>query len=860
MALRAGWRRARASSIIIALLVGLTGGFAIAAASTASQIDSAFDALLREIDAPDLIVIPECSTQSMTGCYAPDEDGATRLAQLSSIDGVEQARVVEVVRPHLLGVDGTLLLATDDNPTGCFDGDRSPAMIAAVDGTPADQAVPFKLLGDMPAPNSTEVVLTRATARRVGLAAGDELVLAGWCTGDGDAVELDTPIELVVSGLSIGPLDVEPPGTGISVEPTYVDPGVFDVIVEAGAETSLNSVVWLADGSVEATTRTITGYDGLIDIDEQASNIDRALDTDARPLWIMAVSALVVGLLVLTPIIDRRIVGNAGDITAVAALGASRSQRSVYVAAHVTAVCTAGLLIALVAAAAIRSRLPLGLGAAIVTDRGSGWDPAVTLAGVALLMVALGAVIAVSTWRSERPDLQRTSPATIESRRPSSSVHLRPAGQTGLLAAIGRPAGRRLANPWPGIVSLALAVAVSVAGFTYVAGLRHFESTPRLTGWNWDMVVEIEGSPQQRATTMERITALDNVGVATTGTFFPPVFLSIPDTDLQVWPWSYATGVGAVTPTMIDGRAPQGPDEIAIDAVFAEFTGKAIGDTVVLSRPTLTEQFAEQIQHEEIVVAVPNTARVTSTFEVTGLAVFANDRTSRFPQASFTLGGYAEFIAPTDEEIADVRGWVPPDLPGELLGEIEQLLADPSLDDRVAYVRTSSDVSALARRIEATEGVAGVFAIGSDDVLGLLNGINVSDNDRAPATLAVMGLIASIALGLYLLATGMWARRSELSVLRALGLSGTGVRASFVVQAFATIAMVAIVAIPIGVMAGQWAWTNYARDLEVVEEPVAPTSVLATGTCAALVVSVAAATIVGGFVTRRSAAERLRAE
>ena len=91
-------------------------------------------------------------------------------------------------------------------------------------------------------------------------------------------------------------------------------------------------------------------------------------------------------------------------------------------------------------------------------------------------------------------------------------------------------------------------------------------------------------------------------------------------------------------------------------------------------------------------------------------------------------------------------------------------------------------------------------------------------------------------------------------------MSGTGVRTSFAVQAFTTIAMVAIVAIPVGVMAGQWAWTNYACDLEVVEEPVVPMSVLAAATSTALVIGVVAAAIVGGLVIRRSAAERLRVE
>ena len=475
-----------------------------------------------------------------------------------------------------------------------------------------------------------------------------------WCWPVGAPVtekpiELDQPIRLTVSGLSIGPLDVEPPGTGISVEPTYVDAGVFDQLVAAGAESSLSSVVWLADGSTEATTRSIDGFDVLIDVDERATGIDRALDTDARALWIMAVAGLVIGLLVLAPVIHRSISADASDSAALAGLGASRFQRAVHVAARIVAVCTVGLLLAVLLTPGILPRLPLGLGAAIISDRRAGWDPGASAASLAVLSIALLVVIAASTWHSLRPHLVRASPATVESRRPPTSLHLGPAGQTGLSAAIGRPAGRRLATPWPGIVSLALAVAVSVAGFTYVAGLRHFESTPRLTGWNWDMIVDIEGNPAERSAVFERIAALDGVEAATAGTGYPPALLTIPDADFQIWPWSFATGIDAIAPTMVAGRAPQGPDEIAIDAVFTEFTGKSIGDTVELSRPTLSAELAEQLGHDDIGVDVPEEAPITSTFEITGLAVFPNDRTNRFPQTSFTLDGLEEFVTPSGE-------------------------------------------------------------------------------------------------------------------------------------------------------------------------------------------------------------------
>ena len=192
--------------------------------------------------------------------------------------------------------------------------------------------------------------------------------------------------------------------------------------------------------------------------------------------------------------------------------------------------------------------------------------------------------------------------------------------------------------------------------------------------------------------------------------------------------------------------------------------------------------------------------------------------------------------------------------------EIEFHLADFSLDDRVAYIRTSGDVRVLASRIEATEGVSGVIAPASSDVLTLLNGLNVSDNDRVPATLAVMGLTAAIILGAYQLATGMLARRSELAVLRALGMSGTGIRSSYFGQGITTMAMVALIAVPLGLVGGQWAWTQYARDLEVVEEPVVPTSVLAIGGLVALAECVIVATTAGWLIIRRPAAGQLRVE
>ncbi len=869
MSVRAGWRRARASSIAIALLVGITGGFVVAAASAARVVDAAYQSLLADIDAPDLIVVPSCGDpRSITGCARPPQGEAETLdrlarldalAQLATLDAVEQARTAEVVRPYLLSTDGEVVLATADNPTGCFDGDRSLAVLALADGGPADQAVPFRLIGALPAPRSNEVLLTRATARRVGLSTGDEVVLAGSCTGDGDVVEHDSPITLSVSGVSIGPLDIEPPGSGLSVEPTYVGGDVLDALLAAGAESSLNSVVWLDENSTEAASRSIDGYDVLLDLEEQADNIDRGLDNDARPLWIMAIAGLVIGLLVLAPIIHRSVTSHSGDVNALASLGAGRGQRGVNAAAHLVVACLGGLLLAAVVAPLIQPRLPLGLGTSILSDRTPGSALIATAVGALVLGVALAGIVAVSTWRVVQPD--RSQAHTMTDRRTMSAVRLRPARQTGVMAAVGRPVGRRLANPWPGLVSLALAVAVSIAGLTYVASLRHLEQTPRLTGWNWDMAVDVEGDSAARAATMTELAGLPDVDVLTQGTMSPPVFLSIPDTDLQVWPWSFDTGPGALTPPIVAGRAPEGPDEIAIDEVFAGFTGHGVGDVVVLSRPSLAEQIAPGFSHSGIAFEAPPTALLLESFEITGIAVLSTDRTAEFAQASFTLDGLGDFFAPSDDEIAAARAWLPADLSDDVREEVDGFLSDDfSLDDRVAYIRVTHDRETAVQRISEIEGVSEVRAPGPMEVLTLLNGLNVADNDRVPTALALMGLLAAGALGIYLLVTAMWARRSELAVLRALGLSGSNLRSSFAAQAITTVAMVLVVAVPVGVFAGQWAWTKYASDLDIVEEPVVPTPALAMGTIVALAIGVIVATLVGWLVVRRSAAEQLRAE
>ena len=83
-----------------------------------------------------------------------------------------------------------------------------------------------------------------------------------------------------------------------------------------------------------------------------------------------------------------------------------------------------------------------------------------------------------------------------------------------------------------------------------------------------------------------------------------------------MWPWSFATRPNAITPSIVTGRAPDGPDEVAIDAAFADQSGLGVGDVVSLGRPTLRSRIAEELQEAALDPAVggelPHTPMTTS--------------------------------------------------------------------------------------------------------------------------------------------------------------------------------------------------------------------------------------------------------
>ncbi|MEP7202421.1 MAG: ABC transporter permease [Ilumatobacteraceae bacterium] len=875
LSIRARWRRAFGPSLAVALLIGLIGGFVLASLAAARRVEGAYQSLIREIDPPDLLVTAGCGGDQaeLTGCRgeALPDIATTVTERLTGSSVVGRARPLEIIRPYLVDRDGAPVLASSDDPSGCFEGDHDVHVHALEAGGPLDQVMPFRLEGDLRSEGARGVVLARSTAVRVGLGIGDHVRVAGWCSGDGDPVEVGEPIDLRVTGLLIGAFDVEPPGTNRAFEPMYVDLSVFEALRSAGAEPFGGAAVWLADdASPDEVGEELASYAVILDLHERTTTFDDALADDSRLLWMLALVGAATGILILAPIIGRNLRDTADPPVTIVALGATPRQVTQQAAVHVGVLASIGALTGAALGVLFSVAMPIGLGEAILPSRELWFDWLVTTAGFVSTMVLVFTMAAVPAWRSGRT-LSSGRAAIPRRQNVDASLRLRPAVHTGLLTAVGRPAGQRRASPWPSLISISVAGVVCFASLTYLAGLRHLQQSSRLVGWNWDGLVQMDDNVENLdlAAVTAQINEIEGVAAVTRGWLYPPVFPVEETSNRQVYAFSFDTGVGGITPSIVRGRAPHGPDEVAINSVLADETELGVGDTMTFSRPALVSRLAEEIERNALESGLgdrgierPVAEPVGATFEITGIAVLAIERTEDYAGASFTLAGFADLAVPSADEVDTARAWLPANLPLELQKEAERSITNAADIENAppAYIRFSGDPVAAAHALETLAGVDSILIATPDQVINDGLGLNLSSRDRVPLALTLVVSVAMAMVLLYLLLVAVRARRSEIAVLRALGLTNRGIHLSVAAQATVTVLLPMVIAIPAGVVFGRLAWITFAGNLDVIPESPTPWVQIAIAAAVALAIANLTGLFLAWLANRRSSGRDLHTE
>ena len=308
LALRSGLSQSWRSSVVLAGLFGVTGGIAVAALTMADRVESSYDDLLTETDAPDLV--------SFCGGCEDSADFDEFVRDLEADPAVAHAAVVEEVSPILYTADGVLLGPYDDEcATGSGELGATSATWQRSDTSPVRMTA-----GRLPASDSAnEIALPAITAERAGVEVGDELFVTGVCHEE--AINFQ-PRALSVVGTFVGFFDIRPPGQGQYFELVLVDPAFGSSI---GVEPKPGpALLWYrANANIDDLTDE-SRSSVFLNLEEHARLIKDRLRPDATALRILAALGALAGVAVLGQLLARHLRLLATEHTTLRAIGTTR--------------------------------------------------------------------------------------------------------------------------------------------------------------------------------------------------------------------------------------------------------------------------------------------------------------------------------------------------------------------------------------------------------------------------------------------------------------------------------------------------------------------------------------------------------
>jgi ABC-type lipoprotein release transport system permease subunit len=555
-----------------------------------------------------------------------------------------------------------------------------------------------------------------------------------------------------------------------------------------GTLTAENATVSLRDGgdmdALRRDVNTIIG-DGVpvLDLESAQRRVTASTDVERAILLVLSVVVVLVGIALVGQAMVRSAAGIGSDAEVLRALGMTRGEL-------VRAALLPHLLVAVLAAAGtvvtavVASRwFPVGLAAQVDPDRGVQVDGALIVLACALVTAFTVALAVLAAWRaaSDRDRAPR--------RRPSWSSKLGVARPVpwglGLRMAFddGREGARSTSRS--AFVGAIAAVVGVVALLALEHGLDHALDDPTVAGAAWDVSVIAAGedltadgvSPDLLAT----VAAQPGVaGTVTMGRTVAPVG------DIGV-PFFARLDPGSGSPirfTLLRGREPRADDEVVLGPATADDLGAHVGDRVVVG------------DRESLVV---------------GTALFPPDVHSQFDEGAWVT---------RDRWFAVQRA-----LHGDELGD--------SVGIAVRFDRTAPVAEHVEHLVEALDGRPVQVA----PVELPLEFLNLGNIRRLPNLLAVFLTLLGMAAVGHALFSSVRHRRHDLAVLRALGLTRWGARATLAAHGTVLALVGLVVGVPAGVLVGRAAWRAITDRVPLSFE--APTALAATVLVVPVVVLVA---------------------
>ena len=535
-------------------------------------------------------------------------------------------------------------------------------------------------------------------------------------------------------------------------------------------------------GQIAAAARRIFGKSpqfGVQDLAVDTQGAQNAVDVLVVALWAFAGVTALAGLVAITIVLSREISLAATDQTTQRALGLTRAQYIAVGGFQALPIALGGALIAVVGAAFASRVFPIGVARRAEPDPGLHLDWTVLALGTVAVVagILLLALLAAFRTTRRRGRAELVKPGQIARAVDAASrAGARPVATTGVRIALEPGRGSTTVPVRSAIFGGVFGVLGVVAVFLFASSLDHVVATSAAYGWRWTFAASLDNpslvAPQTPLLHVPGVAAVAEVQTANIQLDGRPVIV-----------WGFTPLRGTLDPEVVAGRAPRGPDEIALGASSLDELGKSIGDTVHGDGPD---------GHH--------------SYRIVGRAVFPKlDQAQPLANgAALTGAGFDRLVSPTDMNAGSVYA--------------------------VVRVSPSADPATVEHRVANIAGVERPFGPTVPVEVDRLRQVN-----WLPVTLAaLLSLLALLAVG-HTLVTSVRRRRRDLAVLKTLGFDRRQIRATIAWQATTLATVGLIIGIPAGILIGGFVWSQVANGLGIATSPMIPVLALLLTIPAALV-------------------------
>ena len=831
--IRLAWYRFRATFrhrwtgyLSIVLLLGLVGGLAMASIAAARRTASSFPVFWASTNPSDLVGATAVLNPTI-GSYSGYNTAAVKaISRLPHVTQVESQSGIDFLP---LQRNGRPLNAPNFYPPAAGNG------YGSVDGLYFDQDRVTVIKGRMADPNrADQLMLSPEGAAALGVHVGSvlpvgiytnaETQLPGFGTASVKPLRVidEKVVGIVVFNSTIVEDDVDASSSPNNLfTPALTRPllrccvnyTASGIRVSGGAR-DISAV------AAEFARLVPKGFPALSDA--QASVVgkaQRAIKPEAVALGVFGAIVALAALLIAGQVISRQLRLGAGEREVLRAVGAGPATTSTDGLIGIGGAVVLGALLAAVVAVGLSPLAPLGPVRPVYPYPGISFDWTVLGLGVVALVVLLGTIAGVISYRAA-PHRSARREYHANDRRSSLVGAAEAAGLpapalTGARFALESGRGRSSVPVRSAILGAATAVLVVVATVTFGASLDSLVSHPPLYGWNWDYVLASGGDiPQRQVTTL-----LDHDRYIAQWSGIYTGLLAI---DGQNVPVLGESPNAAVAPPLLSGHGLEGSGQVVLGAVTLAQLHKQLGGTVEVSSGASTVRL-----------------RVVGT---TAMPTIGSTIGQHLEMGTGALLSYSLIPAVDRNPFND-----PIPGPNAILVRLRSGFR-PSLELR------SLDAIATATTNTANFGVTVTGVLRPAEI------VNYRSLGDMPVYLGAglaAGAVAALVLTLF---ASVRRRRRDLALLKTLGFTRPQLAAAVAWQSTIAVLIGTVVGVPLGIALGRWLWDLFARSIHAVPAPSVPVVSVALIALGALVLANVVAALPGRLAARTPTALLLRSE